>query len=431
MGQGALVDDLHNVPFFGVEPDGSGVFAVDFQGEMVSEVARGKCGFIGPRRLGDGFGISWQIWLQTPRTKPGWTGRIHIHQRKVSGCGARRQGNCAIDPSGMDRTGIVSPPQMHKRKCRLWILLHVDKMNAPDASDDTRSKGAPVPPPDQPGRRLLRKCVLFGSLLGPIAVAIAGLSGSPALALELLPASVIPHLLYLLGTFVPKLGLFYSGVTRFSPTENEIWLTLDDGPDPEFTPQVLSLLAEYKARATFFLIGEKANAHPDLVASIVKAGHSLGNHTLQHRSASFWALPSLVVEREVDGCSHVLNEICGSAPRLFRPPVGMVTPFLGEVLGQRDLHLVLWNARGFDTTGRSPEKIARRILRDCRPGAIILAHPERGWVQLRALELMLRELSVGGLRCVIPSEDRMIPGRRRGTPRGCGQAASAPCDHAP
>ena len=98
------------------------------------------------------------------------------------------------------------------------------------------------------------------------------------------------HLLLVSITFVPSLQGFGPVLTKYFTTAKTAWLTIDDGPDPETTPQVLALLEKYRARATFFLIGAKAANHPELTRMIVEAGHTIGNHTQTHPKFSFWRL---------------------------------------------------------------------------------------------------------------------------------------------
>lgn len=219
------------------------------------------------------------------------------------------------------------------------------------------------------------------------------------------------HAIYLVGTFLPRLGLFARAVSRFKDHgQREICLTLDDGPEPEMTPRVLRLLEQHNAKAIFFLIGDKAAAYPELVRQILAAGHQLGNHTQHHWAAWFWAAPTQLVKREIEECAAVLRKLSGEEVRYFRPPVGMVSPFVGKALAGRHERLILWSERGFDTVNKEPEKVAAKMLAGCRPGAILLAHPELGEAQLRALALVLEGLREQGLRCVIPEEDQFLAG---------------------
>ncbi|MCD4748397.1 MAG: polysaccharide deacetylase family protein [Thermoanaerobaculales bacterium] len=154
---------------------------------------------------------------------------------------------------------------------------------------------------------------------------------------------------------------------------NQIALTFDDGPDPEVTPRVLEILAQQNCRATFFVIGERAEAQPDLVRAVVQAGHDLGNHSWDHSSAFFFHSPSQLAA-QIDRTQDLLEELSGKRPRLFRPPAGIRSPLLESQLARRNLALVSWNRRAFDTVERRPAKILRRMTKNLGPGDILLLH---------------------------------------------------------
>jgi peptidoglycan/xylan/chitin deacetylase (PgdA/CDA1 family) len=208
---------------------------------------------------------------------------------------------------------------------------------------------------------------------------------------------------------LPGSQAFGPAVRSFSTDRREVWLTIDDGPDPQSTPRVLELLRRHGARATFFVIGERVRRNPELARRIVEAGHTLGNHTQSHPSASFWcALPARTSD-EIDGCVGSL--LLANAPfeRFFRPPVGVRNPFLEPQLAARGMRLVLWNARGFDGAVSSPRAAFRRIAGRIRPGGIILAHEGGGSAgdRLAFLGLLLEHLSGEGYACVLPRPQDM------------------------
>src|SRR5690606_7457875 len=92
----------------------------------------------------------------------------------------------------------------------------------------------------------------------------------------------------------------------FPTDRRQVWLTIDDGPDPLTTPRVLDLLDAHRARATFFVIGQKAARHPSLIAEITRRGHTLGNHTHNHPLASYWIAGATRTGREIDACNAAL-----------------------------------------------------------------------------------------------------------------------------
>ena len=221
------------------------------------------------------------------------------------------------------------------------------------------------------------------------------------------------HLLLVVCTFVPSLQEFGPVVTKYSTPERTVWLTIDDGPDPRTTPQVLALLEKYGARATFFLIGTKAAKYPGLAHMILEKGHSIGNHTQTHPKFSFWRLGPNELAREIDGFESTLSLLGLPAPVWFRAPVGTKNPFLHPILAARGLRLVAWSARAFDTQIDDSERIVNRIKRSIRSGTIILFHEaQRPDVCLNALDQLLKELTSENYRLIVPNPMVFFSGRR-------------------
>jgi peptidoglycan/xylan/chitin deacetylase (PgdA/CDA1 family) len=185
----------------------------------------------------------------------------------------------------------------------------------------------------------------------------------------------------------------------------QIALTIDDGPDPEVTPQVLDLLDRYNARATFFCIGDKARRHPHCVEAIVARGHAVENHSQRHRH-NFSLLGPRALEREIAAAQQTLTEINGVRPLFFRAPAGLRNPFLEPVLCRLGLHLASWTRRGFDTRTRDAAVVTQRLLRGLAPRDILLVHdghPARDAhnrpVVLDVLPAVLEAAATAQLRC--------------------------------
>lgn len=192
-------------------------------------------------------------------------------------------------------------------------------------------------------------------------------------------------------------------LTRFETTEREVWLTIDDGPDPCDTPDFLDLLARHDAKASFFAIGKKAAAQPNLCRRIVAEGHTLENHSYSHPAGYWWALPRPFVRREIQRANAAIEEACGVAPRFFRSPVGMNNAGVHPAATRLGLRVAGWSAEGRDGCPAAPTNIVRRIMRGVFPGATILLH-ESGGNTHRALTLsrLLDSLAQANYRCVIP-----------------------------
>jgi peptidoglycan/xylan/chitin deacetylase (PgdA/CDA1 family) len=169
------------------------------------------------------------------------------------------------------------------------------------------------------------------------------------------------------------LGSNWTRLPSAAAARGEIAITIDDGPDPDVTPQVLSILAHYRARATFFLIGERAQRYPDCVRACVAAGHGIENHSFRH-AHHFSLLGPGAMHREIERAQQVLAPLRGSRPQFFRAPAGLRNPFLDPVLQRLQLQLASWTRRGFDTVNAHADTVLQRLTRDLQPGDILLLH---------------------------------------------------------
>lgn len=204
--------------------------------------------------------------------------------------------------------------------------------------------------------------------------------------------------------FQPRWSGLCEVYSRMETREKVVWLTIDDGPCPEDTPRILDLLDRYGAKATFFMIGQRAAAHSELVRAVVARGHGVGNHTLTHPKADFWLAGLARTRMEVAGCSQVLRD-AGASVEWYRSPVGIRNVWLRRVLQESDLRCVAWTIRSGDALGKSSDAVVARVLRELQPGSIILMHegPDVAKsVRLRAIEQVLAGLQERGYRCVLP-----------------------------
>jgi peptidoglycan/xylan/chitin deacetylase (PgdA/CDA1 family)/membrane-associated phospholipid phosphatase len=257
-------------------------------------------------------------------------------------------------------------------------------------------------PPAENAR--VRRRPLFGTVVViKICALLLYLSGIPFEVCLVLFLSGGAFLLY--EIFVPAAGELLAVHTRFATAAREVWLTIDDGPDPDDTPRLLDLLDQHQARATFFLIGERAARYPALVVEIRRRGHEIGHHTHTHPCATFWCASPARLRRELDDALAVFAAT-GPAPRRFRAPVGIKNLVLGPALAARELTCIGWSVRSADSFALDPDAVAARVKKQLRPGAIILMHegpPVRDAVRVAAIGRVLETLAANNYRTVIPA----------------------------
>ncbi len=248
------------------------------------------------------------------------------------------------------------------------------------------------------GRRLILGFALFAALFFLALVAFW-----PLLAIGLL---FVSHMLILFPTLVANCQWWGPVVTHFETTRREVWLTIDDGPDPVHTPRMLEILQRFEAQATFFVIGERAAKFSAELEAIRAAEHEVANHTASHPSATFWCLPPARIAAEIDQS--------GIASRYFRTPAGLKNFFVHPALQRRKMELIGWSVRGLDTVGKDAEAVAARIMRRVKPGAILLLHEGHRTAtdpdfHPRCLERTLIALTKADYRCVLPRPEQLRP----------------------
>ena len=153
----------------------------------------------------------------------------------------------------------------------------------------------------------------------------------------------------------------------------DVAITIDDGPDPEVTPQVLSALTRHHARATFFCVGERVQRFPELAQEIVRLGHDVENHSQRHRH-NFSLLGPAGMSAEISRAQDGILRITGSMPQFFRAPAGLRNPFLEPILVRLQLRLASWTRRGFDTVTGDADTVFRRLADPLQGGDILLLH---------------------------------------------------------
>jgi len=177
---------------------------------------------------------------------------------------------------------------------------------------------------------------------------------------------------YTWGSHLLTLGSIWRG-----PREHRaVSLTFDDGPDPEWTPRVLDVLAREGVRATFFLIGRRARRAPEQARRIADSGHDLGNHTWSH--PSLWRCGPAHTEREIADGHAAIADAAGAPPRFFRPPWGKTNLAMFGVARELGTPCVFWTVQPESRRPVVPAEQARRGLARARGGAIYDLHDADG-----------------------------------------------------
>ena len=225
--------------------------------------------------------------------------------------------------------------------------------------------------------------------------------------------------LYTLGNGVMLYLLFHPRnqwlVDNRSQVERDgcVALTFDDGPDPVDTPRLLDLLREKGVKATFFVVGQRADQHPEIVRRAWEEGHLIGNHTWSHRPL-FCFLSPRRLRFEIERCSQSIERICGVRTRYFRSPVGLRHPLLRSALQRAGVEFISWRVKSCDTMIKNSGLLARHILSKVTSRDIILMHdhrPNGAHVMLEALPGVIDELKERGF-------DFVLVGSRENAPRG-------------
>jgi peptidoglycan/xylan/chitin deacetylase (PgdA/CDA1 family) len=182
------------------------------------------------------------------------------------------------------------------------------------------------------------------------------------------------------------------------PFRDAVALTFDDGPDPEVTPRVLDALAAAGARATFFVLGERAARHPQLVRRAMREGHTVGNHTYSHPRCP--GLGGDALARELESTDALLRGTAGTP--IFRPPHGKLTPRQVWALTRMGRRIALWSCDSRDYLGADTAAIAR-VGETAVPGDVVLLH-DRFARTADALPELLAGLARRGLATVALDE---------------------------
>lgn len=188
--------------------------------------------------------------------------------------------------------------------------------------------------------------------------------------------------------------------------EKKVYLTFDDGPTPEITEWTLAQLKSFNAKATFFCIGDNVRKFPEIFDKVIKDGHSIGNHTFNHLNG--WKTEKEVYIKNVELCNQEIAEGSIAAnsdnlqTELFRPPYGKIKPSQSKILRRLGYKIIMWDVISYDFDASiSPEKCLNNVLRNVKPGSIIVFHDsKKAFTNLEfALPRTLQFLNEKGFVC--------------------------------
>jgi len=249
--------------------------------------------------------------------------------------------------------------------------------------------------------------VLGGSVLGACATAPTAGRGPARLMKGKVPAlpttttTTTTDVGFRFTPVAPRSAPIYY-VDEYNPglPKDAVALTIDDGPDEPWTPEVLDLLSRYQVKATFSLIGRQVAKHGDLVQAIVAEGHSVCNHSMTHPEP-FAILDEPEIERQIVGCMEAIYDVLGTVPGVFRSPGGDWSPAVYDCIARYGMVPIDWSVDPKDFARPGTAYITRKLVA-ARPGQILLCHDGGGnrSETVASLKVVLPALKARGLQFV-------------------------------
>jgi peptidoglycan/xylan/chitin deacetylase (PgdA/CDA1 family) len=215
--------------------------------------------------------------------------------------------------------------------------------------------------------------------------------------------------------------IFGIGVFRKGRVRREVAFTFDDGPDPKYTPKLLDLLKKHNVKATFFVLGQKAELNPDIILRIHEEGHQIGIHNYIH--ASNWLMTPWTIKKEhIYRSADIIESITGTRPIYYRPPWGIINVW--DFFLKKQYYIVFWSLMAYDWRSHiSKKKLKIKLLRKITDGSVVLLHDsgetfgadlDAPMYMLEALDFVLEDLKARGFQCV--RIDDMVNYHERRTP---------------
>ena len=201
-----------------------------------------------------------------------------------------------------------------------------------------------------------------------------------------------------------KFQLFGDLITHVNTNEKVVALTYDDGPNPPYTNQILDVLKRFQVKATFFVVGKNIEQHPETTRRTISLGHELGNHSFSHEQMI--SKNMFFIKSEIEKTDQLLRQLGIRSKIHFRAPFGLKRVRLPFILARMRKKNVLWNIDPKDYAASSPEIIVDHILKQIKPGSIILMHDGGGEraITVAATETLIQKLQKKGYQFKTVSE---------------------------
>lgn len=225
---------------------------------------------------------------------------------------------------------------------------------------------------------------------------LPGLKEAPVVKRPSPPARIEPAEPYTIDTCAAAISRLAGG-----SGSKLVALTFDDGPHAAYTRQLLDYFKAQGVRATFFVLGSRAEAYPDLVARMAGEGHEVANHTWSHKSLVNMGSANGV--SELRRTSEMISMLTGKPPRLVRPPYGHTNERVRGMIQGQGWREVMWDADSRDWAGGSSDRMLARVVRSFSPECIVLFHDIHPGA-LRVLPVLIPALKKCGFRFVTVSQ---------------------------
>ncbi len=184
----------------------------------------------------------------------------------------------------------------------------------------------------------------------------------------------IPYVaVFVWGIVDMRSNFFVKAYIRNKWEKSALALTFDDGPDENLTGDILDLLKRFGFKATFFVVGSRAKAHPDLIKRMIAESHVIACHDLTHSPLSNFRFTHAMI-RDIGATQNILKELIGAKPLLYRPPVGLANPHLGGALSALGMKCIGWNRSARDAGNRRLGTVKKISGLNVKGGDVVLLH---------------------------------------------------------